>query len=222
MAIFVPRRWTRAGRFPDSETADIDSVRTTVRINSILIGIIFLLLAMMTTGIVYVVSVVEGARTDTTVAGVIGPAGPAGSAGLDGANGAAGSSGSAGLPGEPGTPGEPGADGQDGSDGSSSISAGGGIVDFAACDSNVHVALRSRLNSSTFVLDRIVLSDIHSNCLGSTVDVYVLGGTDPDWETLVFVSSVPITGETLTIGPDLLGESLISSVSIARIALEVR
>jgi hypothetical protein len=136
-----------------------------------------------------------------------------GSDGKDGTNGANGSDGADGAP---------GLDGAQGADGVTLYNSGQGIVDLGACDSRVDVRLRSRLVGDTFYLSSITLSGISSDCWGSTVDVYALGGTSPDWVTLTEAIGIAITGETLVLGPNQLSSDDVLSSSVTRIALEIR
>lgn len=188
----------------------------------------------------YLYSVVTGLSSTTGAAGAPGPNGAPGtdgSDGSDGSNGATGSPGETGTDGRNGVNGEDGADGLNGVDGANGINgapgadgadgvtlynSGQGVVDLGACDSDVRVQLRSRLDGDVFYLSSITLSGIASECWGSTIDVYALGGANPNWTTLTEAIGISISGESLVITADQLSDDEVLSSSIARVALEIR
>ena len=207
------------------------------RLNTFLLVVIAMLLLFGALGGTYVYTVVSGLSSTTGATGATGAAGTPGNngaPGTDGSNGSDGSSGLNGFPGSDGNDGTNGADGSDGADGAPGLdgaqgadgvtlyNSGQGIVDLGACDSRVDVRLRSRLDGETFYLSSITLSGISSDCWGSTVDVYALGGTSPDWVTLTEAIGIAITGETLVLGPNQLSSDDVLSSSVTRIALEIR
>jgi hypothetical protein len=221
--------YSHAGR--RAETAS--PLERSRRLNTFLLVVIAMLLLFGALGGTYLYTVVAGLSSTT---GAAGAPGNNGAPGVDGSNGSDGSSGSNGFPGLDGSDGMSGADGSDGAqgadgtpgldgaqgaDGVTLYNSGQGIVDLGACDSRVDVRLRSRLVGDTFYLSSITLSGISSDCWGSTVDVYALGGTSPDWVTLTEAIGTAITGETLVLGPDQLDDDVLSS-SVTRIALEIR
>jgi hypothetical protein len=207
------------------------------RLNTVLLVIIAMLLLFGALGGTYLYTVVSGLSSTT---GAAGAPGNNGAPGVDGSNGSDGSSGSNGFPGSDGTDGKNGADGNDGATGADGApglngvdgaqgangvtlyNSGQGIVDLGACDSRVDVRLRSRLDGDTFYLASITLSGISSDCWGSTVDVFALGGESPDWVTMTEATGIAITGETVVLGPNQLSDDDVLSSSVTRIALEIR
>lgn len=207
------------------------------RLNTVLLVIIALLLMFGALGGTYLYSVVSGLSSSTGATGAPGNNGLPGVDGSDGADGTDGSTGPAGSSGTDGTDGRNGANGQDGADGQPGLNgvdgapgadgvtlynSGQGVVDLGACDSNVDVRLRSRLEGSTFYLSSVTLSGISSECWGSTIDLYVLGGANPDWTTLTSSLEVAVSGEAIVINRDQFDVDDIPSSQITRIALEIR
>ena len=225
--------YSRASR----RTETVPALERSRRLNTVLLVIIAMLLLFGALGGTYLYTVVSG-LTSTT--GAAGAPGNNGAPGTDGSNGSDGSDGSNGFPGSDGADGKNGADGNDGAtgadgapglngidgargaDGVTLYNSGQGIVDLGACDSRVDVRLRSRLDGDTFYLASITLSDISSDCWGSTVDVFALGGSNPDWVTMTEAIGIAITGETVVLGPDQLSDDDVLSSSITRIAMEIR
>lgn len=223
--------------YPGRAADAVPPLERSRRLNTVLLVIIALLLAFGVLGGTYVYSLITGL---SSTAGATGSPGNNGAPGSDGSNGSNGSNGPAGFPGDDGSDGKngqngadgvdgaPGADGVDGldgaagADGATLYNSGQGVVDLGACDSEVSIQLQSRLEGDVFYLASITLSDISSECTGSTVDVYALGGTSPNWTTLTEAIGIPITGESVEIGEAQLSVAGVLSSSITRIALELR
>lgn len=225
--------------FGRSERASVtdNRVERSRRLNTVLLVIIAMLLMFGALGGTYLYSVVTSLSSSTGATGAPGNNGLPGADGSDGSDGADGSVGPAGSDGASGNNGRNGVDGQDGADGEAGLNgadgapgadgatlynSGQGVVDLGACDSSVDVRLRSRLVGSTFYLASVTLSGISSDCWGSTVDVYVLGGVDPDWTTLTSSLDVALSGEIIVINDDQFDSVDIPSSVITRIALEIR
>ena len=104
--------------------------------------------------------------------------------GQDGEDGAPGAAGQNGADGAPGPQGPAGTQGPAGAAGSSSPSSGTvtgqAVVRVGACDSNITVSLRSRLDSGVFYFNRIIFSDIDSSCIGNSIDIYLLDSSDDE------------------------------------------
>lgn len=210
------------------------------RLNTVLLVIIAMLLMFGALGGTYLYSVVSGLSSTTGAAGANGAPGsngapgvdgsdgsdgapgPFGQSGSDGKSGTDGSDGADGIDGAAGADGIDGAPGADGADGVTLYNSGQGVVDLGACDSDVRISLRSRLEGDLFLLTSITLTDISANCAGSVVDVYALGGTSPNWVTLTEAIGVAITGDSLFIDAEELSDDSVLSSEIRRIALEVR
>ena len=170
----------------------------------------------------YLFTVVSGLSSTTGAAGAPGNNGAPGSDGADGSDGSNGFPGADGNDGSEGAPGLNGVDGAQGAAGVTLYNSGQGIVDLGACDSQVDVRVRSRLDGDTFYLASITLSGISSDCWGSTVDVFALGGESPDWVTMTEAIGIAVTGETVVLGPNQLSDDDVLSSSITRIAMEIR
>lgn len=207
------------------------------RLNTVLLVIIAMLLMFGALGGTYLYSVVSGLTSTSGAAGANGAPGSDGVPGVDGSDGSdgtpgpfgengsdgkSGSDGADGLDGAAGADGIDGAPGADGADGVTLYNSGQGVVDLGTCDSDVRISVRSRLEGDLFFLTSITLSDISSNCSGSVVDVYALGGTNPNWMTLTEAIGVPIAGDSLIIDAEQLSDDSVLSSDILRIALEVR
>jgi hypothetical protein len=193
--------------------------------------IIAMLLLFGVLGGTYLYSVVTGLSSR------VGASGADGSPGSNGAPGPSGSDGSNGPVGSSGSDGDNGADGQDGSDGAAGTdgldgepgadgvtlyNSGQGVVDLGVCDSHVGIKLQSRIEGDTFYLSSITLSGVSSECWGSTIDLYALGGTSPDWVTMTEAIGVNVTGSSVVIDSDQFSDESVLSSSITKIALEIR
>lgn len=198
------------------------------RLNTVLLVIIAMLLMFGALGGTYLYSVVSGLTSTTGAAGANGAPGSNGAPGADGSDGSDGTpggfgeNGSDGKSGSDGSDGIDGAPGADGADGVTLYNSGQGVVDLGACDSGVRISVRSRFEGDLFLLNSITLSDISSNCSGSVLDIYALGGTNPNWMTLTEAIGIPIAGDSVTIDSEQLSNDSVLSSEIRRIALEVR
>jgi hypothetical protein len=66
------------------------------------------------------------------------------------------------------------------------------------------------------------LNGISADCYGSVVDIYALGGTNPNWVILTETIGVSISSNSLVIDATQLSDDSVLSSEILRIALEVR
>jgi hypothetical protein len=228
---------TQPYAYPGRAAETVPPLERSRRLNTVLLVIIAMLLMFGALGGTYLYGIVSNLSSTTGAAGAPGNNGAPGSDGSDGSNGA---NGPAGFPGPDGSDGRNGSDGQDGLDGAAGLNgadgvdgapgadgvtlynSGQGVVDLGACDSDVRIQLRSRLDGDVFYLSSITLSDIASECWGSTVDVYALGGSSPNWTTLTEAIGIVISGESIVITADQLSDDGVLSSSIARVALEIR
>jgi len=203
-------------------TVTVPALERSRRLNTVLLVIIAMLLMFGALGGTYLFTVVSGLSSTTGAAGAPGNNGAPGSDGADGSDGSNGFPGADGNDGSEGAPGLNGVDGAQGAAGVTLYNSGQGIVDLGACDSQVDVRVRSRLDGDTFYLASITLSGISSDCWGSTVDVFALGGESPDWVTMTEAIGIAVTGETVVLGPNQLSDDDVLSSSITRIAMEIR
>lgn len=200
-------------RLRDRTGAAISSLKRSRRLNTILLVIIVLLLLAGGAGGTYLYTYVTNLPT---TAGAMGPAG------ATGAKGAKGTPGSDGAPGPAGLPGTDGKNGRNGAGGEGGLDSGQGVVNLGACDPNVDIRVRSRLDGGTFYLSTVTLSGISSECEGQTIDLYILGGANPDWTTLTTSAAIQITGDTLVINAEQFDVDRVPSEDITRIALEIQ
>lgn len=223
--------------YPGRAAETVPPLERSRRLNTVLLIIIAMLLMFGALGGTYLYGIVSNLSSTTGAAGAPGNNGALGSDGSDGSNGA---NGPTGFPGSDGSDGRNGSAGQDGIDGATGLNgadgidgapgadgvtlynSGQGVVDLGACDSDVRIQLRSRLDGDVFYLSSITLSDIASECWGSTVDVYALGGTSPNWTTLTEAIGIVISGESIVITTGQLSDDGVLSSSVARVALEIR
>lgn len=224
---------TQPYAYPGRAAETVPPLERSRRLNTVLLVIIAMLLMFGALGGTYLYGIVSNLSSTTGAAGAPGNNGAPGSDGSDGSNGA---NGPAGFPGPVGSDGRNGSDGQDGLDGAAGLdgadgvdgvdgailyNSGQGVLDLGACDSEIGVSLRSRLVGDDFYLATITLSEISSDCYGSTLDVFALGGSAAKWTTLTEAIGVEITDKTLVIGVDQLTDEVLSA-DIVRIALEIR
>lgn len=150
--------------------------------------------------------------------GLAGPQGPAGPAGAPGPAGPAGPQGPAGADGVGG--GSSSAPSSSPSPSSSGNVTQNGTIRVGTCDEDVQTSMRSRLVGDTFYFRSITISDIHANCIGKQMDVYLLNASDSEISS---VSGISITGSTLTVNFDggFSPQNTIAS-SIKKVALEIR
>lgn len=176
---------------------------------------------------------VEAAPGQDGADGANGLDGADGSDGLNGTNGAdglpgpAGPQGPAGPPGPAGPQGPAGANGVGGSAPSSSPSPSSsgnvtqnGTIRVGTCDDGVETSMRSRLVGGTFYFRSITISDIHSDCVGKRLDVYLLDSANAEISS---VAGITITGPTLTVAFDggFNPANTIAS-TIKQVAIEIR
>lgn len=200
-------------RLRDRTGAAISSLKRSRRLNTVLLVIIVLLLLAGGAGGTYLYTYITNLPT---TAGAMGPAG------ATGAKGAKGAPGSDGAPGPAGLPGTNGKNGRNGDGSSGGVDSGQGAIDLGACDPNVDIRVRSELVGGTFYLSTVTLSGIASECEGQTIDLYVLGGSNPDWTTLTSSAAIQITGDTLVVNAEQFDVDRVLSEDITRIAMEIQ
>lgn len=108
--------------------------------------------------------------------GDTGPAGPQGPAGQNGANGSGSGSGS----------------------GSNS---GQGAGSIGTCDDSVDVSLRSYWTGAEFKLDRIIITNVSTNCNGLDLVVFLMDGASPTPNELLNITAanVSVSSNTITL-----------------------
>lgn len=160
----------------------------------------------------------NGLNGSDGAAGPQGPAGPAGPAGAAGPAGPAGPQGPAGADGVGG--GSSPAPSPSPSPSSSGNVTQNGTIRVGTCDDDVQTSMRSRLVSGAFYFRSITISDIHSDCIGKRLDVYLLNASDSEISSIAGIS---ITGSSLTVSYDggFAPQDTIAS-SIKKVALEIR
>lgn len=137
---------------------------------------------------------------------IVGDGTTTGGNGVIGADGAPGPAGPAGPKGDKGDPGAPGADGINGVDGSggggttiiTNPSTGQGSVGIQGCDDAVDISLRSYWASSTFKLDRIVISNVSDACAGMSLTAVLLDSSSGELLNLT-IPSISLNNNTITL-----------------------
>jgi len=196
--------------------------------NRILLGLIALLLALLLL-FVAEVSGAFGYRIINGIAqltgnggivgeqGVAGPQGSSGSNGQPGADGQPGSNGSAGLPGQDGADGEPGAPG-------TVLLREQGVIGFGACDTDVTVALASRIeiSTATFFVNTVTFGDIDEACWGRTLDVYLFSGVDGAFQLESKALDVTVPSSAgFDVSYEVFDPLNIPSSSLTKLAIEI-
>ena len=127
-----------------------------------------------------------------------------------------------GADGAPGAPGRDGVDGVDGRDGSSSgVSNGQGSGGIQGCDDAVDVSLRSYWATSTFKLDRIVISNVADACDGLSLTVVLLDSNSGELLNLT-IPSIALNNNTITLTRNVYtGIGNVRSQNIHDIAFEI-
>ena len=157
----------------------------------------------------------------------------AGVDGEDGEDGLNGRPGRDGQDGEDGAPGAPGVAGPAGPSGSSSgggsyptptpsatpgTSLGQGVLRVGTCTEAVSVSLRSRLAGGTFYFRTINLHDIHQDCDGKNIDIYLL---DAAGDPLAIASGGTVNGPSLSVQFGAFSNTSVLASDIHSIALEI-
>jgi len=137
---------------------------------------------------------------------IVGDGTTTGGNGVIGADGAPGPAGPAGPKGDKGDPGAPGADGINGIDGVggggttiiTNPSTGQGSVGIQGCDDAVDISLRSYWATTTFKLDRIVISNVSDACQGMSLTAVLLDSSSGELLNLT-IPSISLNNNTITL-----------------------
>ena len=137
---------------------------------------------------------------------IVGDGTTPGGNGVIGADGAPGLAGPAGPKGDKGDPGAPGADGINGIDGVggggttiiTNPSTGQGSVGIQGCDDAVDISLRSYWATTTFKLDRIVISNVSDACQGMSLTAVLLDSSSGELLNLT-IPSISLNNNTITL-----------------------
>lgn len=149
--------------------------------------------------------------------------------GVIGADGLPGPAGPAGPKGDKGDPGAPGADGINGIDGVggggttiiTNPSTGQGSVGIQGCDDAVDISLRSYWATTTFKLDRIVISNVSDACQGMSLTAVLLDSSSGELLNLT-IPSISLNNNTITLTRNVYSAiGNVRSQNIHNIAFEI-
>lgn len=151
--------------------------------------------------------------------------------GVIGADGAPGPVGPAGPKGDKGDLGAPGADGINGIDGNSGSGGGSTIITnpsngqgsagIQGCDDAVDISLRSYWATTTFKLDRIVISNVSDACLGMSLTAVLLDSNSGELLNLT-IPSITLNNNTITLTRNVYSAiGNVRSQNIHNIAFEI-
>lgn len=145
--------------------------------------------------------------------------------GVIGADGAPGPAGPAGPKGDKGDPGADGINGIDGVGGVTTIitnpSTGQGSAGILGCDDAIDISLRSYWATTTFKLDRIVLSNVSDACNGMTLTAVLVDSSNGELLNLT-IPSISVTNGNITLTRNVYsGIGNVRSQNIHNIAFEI-